>query len=214
MTTNAADTATAPAPAHTKPTPPKRRWRATTARKAERPAAIDCEVERLAVEAANVLQTSDMLSERPEGDRDLVGLLESLLDGPWPRDLREGLSDRLAAIENMATHRAAKSVKGALFQLYLSTSQTADPRGNISQKLAPADQLRLDKIERSATRLQHSAITHLETLAWDQDLACLRAWYFHRRWDIRARCDLAIENPAKLRADAQAQAVREAAHRV
>lgn len=204
-------------PAHSAPaTPPARqRWRRPAPGKpAQRQAlAVACEVEQMAVEAAQILRTRRWLHEGADCDVELVAALDALEAGPSADELHQALIERQRGLEENAGHRRATSIKGALFQLYLAASRSQYPQGHLLTKLTPHEDRILAANDRNVGRLHQSAVGFLETLAWDDDLAQLRAWYCAKTSDLGAACDLAMTDRERLLAEARAQVAAETAAR-
>lgn len=183
-------------------------WRAPAKTRALRPAerpATSCDLEAMAVEAAGLLRLRRTLSG-PAADAELLAALANQNEGPYRSEMAEALDDRLRAIEDRATHLRARSVKGALFQLYLAAELSAYPQGHLLTQLEKRDEEVLARNNRATSRLQYSALAHLETMVWDEDLAELRAWRLPRHSDIHAACELAAADRDALVVQAKARA--------
>ena len=200
-----------------KPIPAKPRWRPTGTRSAaqQRGASMQgletCPVASLAEEAAAVLSLNRALREEAaDHDVELFGALKAPDDYVRPSEMKEALFDRLKAISELASHRRARSLKGALFQLYLAASHSQNPGGLLRTHLNAGDQQALD---RNARRLHYGAIAHLEPLALDEDLIEIRSWYFAPTYDVHHTCDRAMTGRDSLIAEVQAVAARESVAR-
>jgi hypothetical protein len=168
-----------------------------------------CPVADLAREAGSILRAMKALGHTELRDPDTEDLdtsdfplfreFEASPNGPSAEHVGKSLFKRLYAVKDAATFRRATSIKGALFQLYLS--------GNIAGYVSGAlveigenskDMKTILKGEETCERLLQSAIAALQPMvADDQDLAIIRRWFFDT-WSDPIR----ITNLAMERADA------------
>ena len=170
-----------------------------------------CPVAALAEEAAAVLRLNRTLREEAaDHDVELFKALEAPDDYVRPSEMKEALFDRLKAISELASHRRARSLKGALFQLYLAASHSQNPGGLLRTRLSAGDQQALDRNDRRINRLHYGAIAHLEPLSPDEDLIEMRSWYFTPIYDVHHTCDHAMAGRDSLIAEVQAVAARDA----
>jgi hypothetical protein len=115
--------------------------------------------------------------------------------------LHRDLFERLRALKSVAGHRRPTSIKGVLFQLYLAAEYARGTDGYLVTKLAGAEEQLLERRDRQIERLNRAAITHLESLFMDDDLAVLRDHYLPRRFDVHVTCERAIRDRAGLIAE-------------
>lgn len=170
------------------------------------PQSEPCPMAALASEAAKVLTLMRALRDTPaQHDAALVEALEQPLDFTRPSEMRDALLDRLKAIESLASHRRATSMKGALFQLYLAANEGRNPGGLLETSLSLRDERRLERNSRMVLRLHYGAISHLESMGVDDDLLEVRRWYFEPVNDVHRVCDRAINDRAGLIAEAKAR---------
>lgn len=138
-----------------------------------------CAASALAEEAAAVLRAmdalggdDDLMDLRAEGRRtDLVDAISHTLGERQIEKIRCSLYRRLQAILEMATHASAASVKGAIFQILISTTESASITCAILQdRVHTDDWSRLEKLETTVGHLNSSALAVLKTLYFDDDL--------------------------------------------
>lgn len=167
-----------------------------------------CPVAQLATEAASILRAMKALGHSELRDPDTEGLEESAFalyqefesdsEGPTALFVSRSLFKRLYAVKAAAKFRRANSLKGALFQLYLSGNIAANVSGAlIDTKEHSRDLDAIREAEETCDRLLHSAIAALQPLvADDDDLTIVRRWFFDPRFDPIRITDLAIEKAA------------------
>ncbi|RRN63492.1 hypothetical protein [Caulobacter sp. 602-1] len=164
-----------------------------------------CPVADLAAEAAGILRAMKALGHTELRDADTRDLeatdfplyreFEASLEGPSAEYVGKSLFTRLYAVKKTATHRRATSLKGALFQLYLSGNLAGYVSGSLVEtKDNSRDMKTILETEETCERLLHSAIAALQPLvADDEDLAIIRPWFFDPGSDANRITDLAIE---------------------
>jgi hypothetical protein len=168
---------------------PKKALRASAAKAAVRD---DCAVLELAREAAAVMRLERALNQHEVGDKALFDALQHPDDFLRPSDMWPTLHDRLHAIEALASHRRATSLKGALFQLYLAASESQNTPG-LFVSMPANDEETLNTRDRKVANLHYAAIAQLEAMAGpDEDLALLRSRYFPALYDAHAGCERAL----------------------
>jgi hypothetical protein len=179
------------------------RWRQPSRRRspaaAVTSAAEACPVAMMAAETAAVLRLKRQL--RPgsaDADTVLITALEAPDDFVRPSEMTDALWDRLKAIEDLASHRRAASLKGALFQLYLAASARQNPGGLLRTRLSGEDERELERNDRRVVRLHYAAIAYLERQVQDDDLQELRRWYFAPFYDVQQACDRGLHDRAAL----------------
>jgi hypothetical protein len=186
------------------------RWRQPSSRRSPpisttRPTEA-CPVAMLATEAAAVLRLKRQLrANGPDADTALITALDTPDDFVRSSEMTEALWDRLKAIEGLASHRRADSLKGALFQLYLAASASQNPGGLLRTRLSKEDEGALEQNDRRVIRLHYAAITFLETQVRDDDLQELRRWYFTPLYDVEHACDRGLHDREALLRDARQQ---------
>lgn len=181
-------------------------------RTAQNPAPALCPVADLATEAGGILRAMKALGHselRDPGAEDLERAdfplyreFEASLNGPSADYVSKSLFERLYAIKAAATYRRASSVKGALFQLYLSGNIAGYVSGSLVETKDESKDMKiiLDS-EQTCERLLHSAIAALQPLvADDPDLPIIRRWFFDTWSDPNRITDLAMERAKTMQA--------------
>ncbi len=185
------------------------RWRQSSRRRPPTTTATPaepCPVAAMAAEAAAVLRLKRQLHpSSADADAALIEALEAPDDFVRTGEMKESLWDRLKAIEGLASHRRAASLKGALFQLYLAASSGQNPGGLLVTRLCPADEKALEQNDRRIVRLHYAAIAYLEQQVPDDDLRELRRWYFTPLYDVERACDQGLHDRAALLQEAERQ---------
>lgn len=171
-----------------------------------------CPVAELAGEAAGILRAMKALGHtelRDVDTRDLEMIdfplyreFEASSEGPSVEYATKALFTRLYAVKKTATYRRATSVKGALFQLYLSGNLAGYVSGSLSEtKENSRDMKTILETEETCERLLHSAIAALQPMvADDEDLAIIRRWFFDPQSDANRITDMAMERVSALMA--------------
>jgi hypothetical protein len=135
-------------------------------------------------------------------NQELISALEHPDDFIRADELRAELWERLRAVAALASHRRPTSMKGVLFQLYVAASESQASSGLIAGNIPPCDKFDLEKRDRKVERLHRAAVSHLETLAMDDDLAVLREHWLTHLYDAHAACERVINDPQGLIAEA------------
>ena len=160
-----------------------------------------CIANTLAEEAAAILRAMDALADeddlgdlRVEARRvDLVEAIESMTDGPSLNEVRVSLRLRLQSITETAKHISASSLKGAIFQLLLSTREAALITSNfVENRLHISEFDYLRETETTISHLNISAIAVLEGIYFDSDLKRIREHYWRPEGDPRKCADQVI----------------------
>lgn len=171
-----------------------------------------CPVADLAVEAASILRAMKAMGHSelrdPEtedlelGDFPLYREFDASPTGPSAEYVTKALFTRLYAVKNTVPHRRATSIKGALFQLYLSGSLAGYVSGSlIDTKQNSRDMTTIVENEETCERLLHSAIAALQPMVeGDEDLAIIRRWFFNPWAEANTITDLAMTRAAALKA--------------
>ena len=206
------------APSAEAPARPAKRWRKPTASPsaaAVGSSKVDretCPVAELAAEAATMLRLQQALHpDRPDADAALIVALDAPDDHIRANEMKSAASERLQAIADIASHRRAASLKGAVFQLYLAANAAEHPQGLIVTRLSVHDERELERNDAKVRRLHHAALAHLEAGVMDDDLRILRGWCFPETYDMHRTCERAIHDRDALRAEAEALGARDAA---
>jgi hypothetical protein len=156
-----------------------------------RPGEGDCPVAALATEAAAVRRLMRRLRERsPHADPDLIARLEAGDDTVSIDELRDACFERLAAITEVASHRRARSAKGAVFQLYVMADRLTGLDDVLTlDAMTKRDKDKFEEWRTEVRRLAYSAATQIEETADDDDLHVLRDWMLSPQYDVLAKFD-------------------------
>jgi hypothetical protein len=164
-----------------------------------------CPVADLAREAGSILRAMKAMGHTELRDPDTEDLdtsdfplfreFEAAQNGPSAEYVAKSLFRRLYTVKDAATFRRATSVKGALFQLYLSGNIAGYVSGTlIETREGSKDMKTIIDGEQTCERLLQSAITALQPMvADDQDLAIIRRWFFDTWSDPIGVTDLAMQ---------------------
>uniref|UniRef100_B0T6I9 Uncharacterized protein n=1 Tax=Caulobacter sp. (strain K31) TaxID=366602 RepID=B0T6I9_CAUSK len=164
-----------------------------------------CPVADLAREAADILRAMKAMGHSELRDPDTEDLdakdfplfrqFDAAPTGPSAEYVAKSLFKRLYAVKDAATFRRATSVKGALFQLYLSGNIAGYVSGALVDVGEDSKDMRtILKGEETCERLLQSAVAALQPMVGDdQDLAIIRRWFFDTGLDPLRITDLAME---------------------
>jgi len=186
-----------PGAADAPPVPQWRKARGTRHPLARQALEAPCPVAKLAGEAAQLLRLRIALGaedDQQQSDGELVEAFNNPNESLRADCLQRNLFERLRALRSFAGHCRPTSIKGALFQLYVAAEYAQATDGYLSSNLSGMDEQLLGRRDRQIERLHRAAITHLESLFMDDDLAVLRDHYLPQRFDVHATCQRAIHD--------------------
>jgi hypothetical protein len=125
-----------------------------------------------------------------QGDQEVIDRFELDDEGPPPHQLLEALWARKDALEELASHHQARSIKGAMLQGLIGISDIEDAWLVLSANLGTSAETRAAHLaRRRISRLLYSVVYLAPDADLDKDLVLLRDEYAPRGFHDLERID-------------------------